>query len=220
MVGVNWLLLLARLGVGGCILADEMGLVSPQGRVAHPCCAVQQLTAADTLDLHHAGQDCSGDLLPGCAVPCIRPKFCHAATQQRLLHWRLPSFSPPKSSIHRQPSTLTSAGVLKAVEQDPGPHLVVAPASLLENWCAHYQTCGWKGLHNPSPKHAKLDLSIVHEMLHVLATCPSNTVQAAGTGTLGASPECIFIPWQHSNGRPRRLESLGVSMFRMFLVTA
>lgn len=26
------------------------------------------------------------------------------------------------------------AGLLKAVEKDPGPHLVVVPASLLENW--------------------------------------------------------------------------------------
>ena len=25
-------------------------------------------------------------------------------------------------------------GVLKAVELDPGPHLIVVPASLLENW--------------------------------------------------------------------------------------
>ena len=26
------------------------------------------------------------------------------------------------------------AGVLKGIEKDPGPHLVVCPASLLENW--------------------------------------------------------------------------------------
>lgn len=26
------------------------------------------------------------------------------------------------------------AGVLRAVDRDPGPHLVVVPASLLENW--------------------------------------------------------------------------------------
>ena len=27
-----------------------------------------------------------------------------------------------------------TAGMLKHAEQDPGPHLIVAPASLLENW--------------------------------------------------------------------------------------
>lgn len=61
IVGLNWMLLLKRLGVGGCILADEMGL----GKTASAVCFL---------------------------------------------------------------------GLLKAVEQDPGPHMVVVPASLLENW--------------------------------------------------------------------------------------
>lgn len=30
--------------------------------------------------------------------------------------------------------THITAGILKHAEQDPGPHLIVAPASLLENW--------------------------------------------------------------------------------------
>ena len=30
--------------------------------------------------------------------------------------------------------TRITAGILKHAEQDPGPHLIVAPASLLENW--------------------------------------------------------------------------------------
>lgn len=61
IVGLNWMLLLKRLGVGGCILADEMGL----GKTASAICFM---------------------------------------------------------------------GLLKAVEHDPGPHMVVVPASLLENW--------------------------------------------------------------------------------------
>ena len=31
-------------------------------------------------------------------------------------------------------TTRITAGILKHAEQDPGPHLIVAPASLLENW--------------------------------------------------------------------------------------
>ena len=34
---------------------------------------------------------------------------------------------------------LLGAGVLKHLEQDCGPHLVVAPASLLENWRREFQ---------------------------------------------------------------------------------
>ena len=40
-------------------------------------------------------------------------------------------------SVHLQGKTAQAIcflGVLKAVEQDPGPHLIVVPASLLENW--------------------------------------------------------------------------------------
>lgn len=38
------------------------------------------------------------------------------------------------SASHRCGIYQPRAGVLKAVQGDPGPHLVVAPASLLENW--------------------------------------------------------------------------------------
>ena len=61
LVGLNFMLLLKRLGVGGCILADEMGL----GKTAQACCFL---------------------------------------------------------------------GTLAVIEDDPGPHLIVTPASLLENW--------------------------------------------------------------------------------------
>ena len=90
-VGVNFLALLARSGVGGGILADEMGL----GKTA------QAITFLGALPEHYTSCGCSPMVLEIVRLP--------EPNQAR-------------------------AGIRAALDGDAGPHIVVAPASLLENW--------------------------------------------------------------------------------------
>ena len=69
---------------------------------------------------------------------------------------------------------LVGAGVLKHLEQDSGPHLVVAPASLLENWqrefrrwCPGLSLVTYYGKDRAALRHQLLDARCVN-----LCCCP------------------------------------------------
>lgn len=108
-IGVNFLLLLYRSKVSGAILADEMGL--GEGGAAAVACASER-------------RGCRWHV--GAAKLFFSPR----------LHSQ-PSIVPPRST-HPAPGKtaqlITYLGCIRHLENDPGPHLVVVPASLLENW--------------------------------------------------------------------------------------
>lgn len=97
LIGINFLLLLAKEGVEGSILADEMGL----GKTAQTICFLGRSHTALT-----------------------RRGACLCKQEKVVCAWFC--------GCHRR--FLFHPGCLKEMFQDPGPHLVICPASLLENW--------------------------------------------------------------------------------------
>lgn len=116
LVGVNFLTLLARSGVGGAIMADEMGLGKTAqaivflGRPACFCMPDMELFSTVTL----------------MSLPC--PVQCPSGNDLQTIREEM---SPLAAKVSQMESV---AGVRRVVDGDAGPHIIVVPASLLENW--------------------------------------------------------------------------------------
>ena len=110
-VGVSFLTLLFRHGIPGAILADEMGLgktvqVRAPGRPAGAARAPPRAPASHP-----------GPARPSAPAPAPAP-----------------ARDPPPPPPHPRPQLICFLGVIKHLFNDVGPHLVVCPVSLLENW--------------------------------------------------------------------------------------
>ena len=130
LVGVNFLTLLARSGVGGAIVADEMGL----GKTAQ---AIAFLGAASTLSCVAHQRQINGSA-PNPDMQGIHHRHGNRHDTQSVSRSSMRDFLQElqhegslECSIMHAP---VRAGVRRALDGDAGPHIIVAPASLLQNW--------------------------------------------------------------------------------------
>ena len=107
LVGVNFLLLLHTQGVEGAILADEMGCVPPSSP------QISRSLARSRFSSQHDPAFCLRSLIPCDAV----------------------FFSRRLGKTAQAISFLAAVNARRSMEgHPPQPHMVIAPASVLENW--------------------------------------------------------------------------------------